>query len=61
MFITIYKGNDEPERIAKDEIDTASKRIANFFRKGIYKDYVNEIDESAQIFDFAHTLVFLQI
>ena len=56
LFITIFKGSEEPVRISKDEIDTASKRITNFFRKGIYKDYVNEIEESAQIFDFAHTL-----
>jgi hypothetical protein len=56
LFITIYKGGDEPERVTKDEIDTAAKRITNFFRKGIYKDYVNEIEESAPIFDFAHTL-----
>lgn len=56
LFITIFKGTDEPERIAKDEIDTAAKRITNFFRKGIYKDYANEIEESAPIFDFAHTL-----
>lgn len=56
LFITIFKGTDEPERVAKDEIDTASRRIANFFRKGIYKGYVNEIEESAPIFDFAHTL-----
>lgn len=56
LFITIYKGGDEPERVAKDEIETAAKRITNFFRKGIYKDYVNEIEESAPIFDFAHTL-----
>lgn len=56
LFITIFKGTDEPNRISKDEIDTAGKRITNFFRKGIYKDYVNEIEESAQIFDFAHTL-----
>lgn len=56
LFITIFKGTDEPQRIAKDEIETAAKRITNFFRKGIYKDYVNEIEESAPIFDFAHTL-----
>lgn len=56
LFITIFKGTNEPVRITKDEIDTAAKRITNFFRKGIYKDYVNEIEESAQIFDFAHTL-----
>lgn len=56
LFITIFKGTDEPQRILKDEIDTAAKRIANFFRKAKYKEYVNEIEESSPIFDFAHTL-----
>lgn len=56
LFITIFKGTDELEKTAKEEIDTAAKRITNFFRKGIYKDYVNEIEESSPIFDFAHTL-----
>lgn len=56
LFITVFRGTDEPAKISKDEIDTSSKRIANFFRKGIYKDYVNEIEESSPIFDFAHTL-----
>lgn len=56
LFITIFRGTSEPERIAKEEIDTAAKRITNFLRKGIYKDYVLEIEESAPIFDFAHTL-----
>ncbi len=56
LFITIYKGKDEPARLAKEEIDTAAKRITNFFRKAKCKDYVNEIEESSQIFDFAHTL-----
>lgn len=56
VFITIFTGTEEPGRVAKDEVDTASKRISNFFRKGIYKDYVNEIEESSPIFDFAHAL-----
>jgi hypothetical protein len=56
LFITIYKGNDEPVRVAKDEVDKAIIRITNFFKKAIEKEYVNEIDESSQIFDFAHTL-----
>lgn len=56
VFITIFKGTEEPVRIAKDEIDTASKRIANFFKKGVYKEYVNEIEESSPIFDFAFAL-----
>lgn len=56
LFITIFKGTNEPQRIHKDEIDTAVKRISNFFRKAKYKEYVNEIEESSSIFDFAHTL-----
>jgi len=56
LFITIFKGTNEPQRIPKEEIDTAVKRIANFFRKAKYKEYVNEIEESSPIFDFAHTL-----
>jgi len=56
LFITIFKGANEPQRIPKDEIDTAVKRITNFFRKAKYKEYVNEIEESSPIFDFAHTL-----
>jgi len=56
LFITIYKGTEDIIRVGKEEVDTASKRIVNFFRKGLLKDYVNEIEESSQIFDFAHTL-----
>jgi hypothetical protein len=56
LFVTVFKGTDEPVRITKDEIETAAKRVANFFRKAKYKDYVNEIAESSPIFDFAHTL-----
>jgi hypothetical protein len=56
LFITIYKGSDDIVKVGKDEIETASKRISNFFKKGLLKDYVNEIEESSQIFDFAQTL-----
>ena len=57
LYITIFKGTTEPIRIGKDEIDTAEKRISNFFRKGIYnEDYLNEIEESSEIFDLALAL-----
>lgn len=56
LFITIFKGSDEPVRIFKDEVDTAARRIANFYRKAKYKQYVNEIEESSPIWDFARTL-----
>lgn len=56
LFITIYKGADSIARISKEEVDTAAKRISNFFTKGLTKSYVNDIEESSMIFDLANTL-----
>lgn len=56
LFITIFNGSNEIVKVGKDEIDTAAKRISNFFGKGIGKGYVEDIEESSQIFEFAHTL-----
>lgn len=56
LFITIFNGTDEPERVAKEEINRAATRISNFYSKAKSKYYVNEIEESSPIFDFAHTL-----
>lgn len=56
LFVTIFKGTDAPTRTAKDEVDTAAKRIANFYRKAKFKNYVNDIEEASEIWDFAHTI-----
>lgn len=67
LFITIYSGTEEIIKISNQEIETASKRILNFFRKAIYSienekssyfknEYVDEIEESSEIFQFAYTL-----
>ena len=67
LFITIFSGTDEIKKITSLEIETAAKRILNFFRKAIYSqedekikyfktEYVDEIEESSEIFQFAHTL-----
>ncbi len=56
LFISIFNNKQEICSISKSEIDTAVKRISNFFRKAIYNDYVNEIAESSEIFEFADTL-----
>ncbi len=56
LFISIYEGADEPVTIYKDNIDTAVKRLTNFFRKTIYSDLGNEIEESSSIFEFVNTL-----
>lgn len=56
LFITVFNGTDEISRVMKDDIDKSSKRITAFFKNAVYKDYVNNIEESSEIFDLAHTL-----
>jgi hypothetical protein len=56
LFISIYKGDTSIPTIFKDEVEQATKRISNFFRKAVYNEYVNEVEESSPIFEFAHTL-----
>lgn len=56
LFITIFKGTDEISTTTKAEIETAQKRISNFFNKCVSKEYVNEIEESSEIFQLANTL-----
>ena len=67
LFITLFNATDEISKISNADIETASKRILNFFRKAIYSledekvkyfrsEYVDEIEESSEIFQFAHTL-----
>lgn len=56
LFITVFKGTDEISTVSKAEIETAQKRISNFFNKCISKEYVNEIEESSEIFQLANTL-----
>jgi hypothetical protein len=56
LFITVFKGTDEISTTTKAEIETAQKRISNFFNKCISKEYVNEIEESSEIFQLANTL-----
>lgn len=56
LFITLYANTSEIRTISKSEVDTASRMITNFFRRAVYNDYVNEIAESSEIFEFANTL-----
>jgi hypothetical protein len=56
LFITIFKGTEDLSPTSKADIETAQKRISNFFSKCISKDYVNEIEESSEIFQLANTL-----
>lgn len=56
LFITVFKATDEISTTSKSDIETAQKRISNFFNKCVSKEYVNEIEESSEIFQLANTL-----
>lgn len=56
LFISIYAPERNITTTPKAEVDRATIRITNFFRKAIYSDYANEVAESSPIFEFANTL-----
>ncbi len=56
LFVTIYNGDSNIQNVTKGEADKAIERAVKFFRNAIYKDYVNDIEESSEIFDLAQTL-----
>lgn len=56
LFVTIYNGDSDIQNVSKTDAEKTIDRVAKFFRNAIYKDYVNEIEESSEIFDLAQTL-----
>lgn len=56
LFVTIYNGDSSIQSVTKGDSDKTIDRAVKFFRNAIYKDYVNEIEESSEIFDLAQTL-----
>ena len=56
LFVTIYNSDQTILSITKTDAEKTVDRATKFFRNAIYKDYVNEIEESSEIFDLAHTL-----
>lgn len=56
LFISLFYDDEKISRVPKADIDQAEKRITNFFRTAFYKDFVNQIEESSPIFQFAFSL-----
>lgn len=56
LFVTVYNGDSTIQSVTKGDADKTIDRAVKFFRNAIYKDYVNEIEESSEIFDLAQTL-----
>lgn len=56
LFVTVFKCTETPVRIQKADIDNATKLILTFLKKTGNREYANNLEESSEIFDFAHTL-----
>ncbi len=56
LFVTVFKGVDEPFTLTKQEAESSINQVERFFRNAVYKDYIKELEESSEVFDLAHTL-----
>lgn len=56
LFISVFNNANTILIVGKSEIDRATTQITNFFRKAIDNNYVEKMEESSEIWDFAKTL-----
>lgn len=56
LFVTVFKCTEEPLRVQKSDIDNSAKLLISFLKKADNKEYAKSLEESSEIFDFAHTL-----
>jgi len=56
LFITVFRCTEIPVRIQKSDIDNAAKLLLSFLKKAGNREYAGSLEESSEIFDFAHTL-----
>ncbi|KAA8478220.1 AIPR protein [Arcticibacter tournemirensis] len=56
LFVTVFKCTEKPSRIQKSDIDNAAKLLLSFLKKADNREYSSSLEESSEIFDFAHTL-----
>jgi len=56
LFVTVLKCTEAPVRIQKIDVDNAAKLVLSFLKKAENKEYANSLEESSEIFDFAHTI-----
>ncbi|MPT35084.1 MAG: hypothetical protein E2604_08335, partial [Flavobacterium sp.] len=56
LFVTVFKCTEEPIRVQKSDIDNAAKLLLSFLKKADNREYADSLEESSEIFDFAHTL-----
>lgn len=56
LFISIYNHDQEVQSVSKADAEKAIDRLSKFFRNAVYNEFVNELEESSEVFDLAKTL-----
>lgn len=56
LFITIYNHDEDVQSVPKSDAEKAIDRLGKFFRNAVYNEFVNELEESSEVFDLAKTL-----
>ena len=56
LFVTLFKCASQPPRLSKAEVNDAGQLVVNFLAKSNSMEYTRELEESSEIFDFAHTI-----
>lgn len=56
LFVSVYQQEENLFSISKEDIDKAAKLIINFFKKAFFNAYIQMMDESSELYDFADTL-----
>jgi hypothetical protein len=56
LFISSYKNLDEPHTFLKQDAESSINQVEKFFKNAVYKDYLDELEETSEVFDLAHTL-----
>ncbi len=60
LFITIYSSDPFISNVTSTDANKAVEKGVKFFKNAIYKEYINELEESSEIFDLAQTLAKVQ-
>jgi hypothetical protein len=56
LFVSIYNAEFSVQTVHKPDIDKAFDRLEKFFSSAMDKGYVNDLEESSEVFDLAQTL-----
>jgi hypothetical protein len=60
LFTTIYSSDPFISNVTSTDANKAVEKGVKFFKNAIYKEYINELEESSEIFDLAQTLAKVQ-